>query len=164
MILIVDTTQSHAGWMLSKSKKCGQHEECEWLDTTKMKISPCIGCNYCWLKTPGKCSVKDDHEGILKKVIQADRLWLVADTQFGFISYKGKNIVDRLPPLVTMNLHIKNGEMRHVPRYDKLPDLGVIYCGNGDKEYLEQWTERAALNLAVHSLGAYSIDEIEVTA
>ena len=34
--------------------------------TAKMKIAPCIGCNACWLRTPGVCAVKDDYEQILK--------------------------------------------------------------------------------------------------
>ena len=60
---------------------------------------------------------------ILKKIIKADQMWVVADTHFGFISYKGKNILDRIMPIVTMNLHMKNGQMRHVMRYKKKTDV-----------------------------------------
>lgn len=161
MILIVDTTQSHEGKRLAEAAKGTEYE---WIDASKMNISPCIGCNHCWLKTPGICAVKDDHEQILQKAVAADRLWLAADTRFGFISYKCKNIVDRLIPLVMMNLYIKNGEMRHIPRYDRLPELGLIYCGDGDKEYLNRWVKRMALNLGVDSPGAYSADEIQEAA
>lgn len=161
MILIVDTTQAHLGNQIVKNIKSKTLPRYELLDATKTDISPCIGCNYCWLKTPGICTIKDDYATILKKLLQADQLWLVADTQFGFISYKGKNIADRLLPLLTMGLCIKKGEMRHIPRYDNLPDFGIIYSGNGDKAYLERWTKRMALNLGVNSLGAYSADEIQ---
>ena len=42
--------------------------------TEKMKIAPCIGCNACWLKTPGVCAVKDDYEQILKACLQQGTL------------------------------------------------------------------------------------------
>lgn len=161
MILIVDTTRSHAGRRLLEELEGERLAACEWLDATKLKILPCIGCNYCWLKTPGICAVKDDYAEILQKSVRAEQLWIVADTRFGFLSHEGKNVVDRLLPLLVMNLHFKGGEMRHIPRYERLPDLGVVYCGDGDKAYLERWTGRMALNLASGSLGAYSIDEIE---
>lgn len=95
--------------MLDKKLKCCGIEY-EIVHTADMDIKNCIGCNYCWLKTPGICTIKDDYEVILKKIIQADQMWIVADTQFGFISYKGKNLVDRMMPVVTMNLHMKNGQ------------------------------------------------------
>lgn len=101
---------------------------------------------------------------ILKKMIKADQIWIVADTHFGFISYKGKNIVDRIRPLLTMNLHIKNGQMRHVMRYEKTADFGVIYRGDGDKGYINRWAKRVALNCASRSLGAYSLEEMEMAA
>lgn len=59
------------------------------------------------------------------------------------------------------DLHMKNGQMRHVMRYKKKTDFGVIYHGDGDKEYLNRWAERVAINFASRSLGAYSIDETE---
>jgi multimeric flavodoxin WrbA len=36
--------------------------EVEVFYTKKMKIGPCQGDLACWLKTPGKCSQKDDME------------------------------------------------------------------------------------------------------
>ena len=95
--------------------------------------------------------------------LKADQVWLITDTKFGFVSYQTKNIVDRVMPLVTMNLHFLGKQMRHVPRYKKNPDWGVIYAGEGDKEYLSKWCERVAINFAAKSLGAYRIDEIEET-
>ena len=64
-------------------------------------------------------------------------------------------------PLVTMNLHFVGKQMRHVPRYKKNPNWGVIYTGEGDKDYLSKWCEKVAINFAAKSLGVYGIDEIE---
>ena len=49
----------------------------------------------------------------------------------------------------------KDGQMRHVMRYDHQPDIGIIYTGDGDQAYLEQWCKRTALNLESNSLGAF---------
>ena len=55
-------------------------KEVEIVDTSDMKIVHCMGCNQCWLNTPGICAYKDDYEIILKKLVQADNLWIVSDS------------------------------------------------------------------------------------
>ena len=65
----------------------------EVINTSGMKISHCMGCNHCWLKTPGICAIKDDYEGIIKKLVGAENLWLVSDTRFGFIDWRGIALV-----------------------------------------------------------------------
>lgn len=161
MIYFIDTTDNKLGTnVVNLIKENETDEKYEYIDTSKLNISHCIGCNYCWLKTPGECAVKDDYEPILKGISKSDQVWLITDTKFGFVSYKAKNIVDRVLPLATMNLHVEGKEMRHVMRYEKNPDWGVIYAGEGDKEYLAKWCERVAINFGSKSLGAYSADEI----
>ena len=59
-------------------------------------------------------------------------------------------------PLVTMYLKFKDGQMRHVMRYDRQPDIGIIYTGDGDQVYLERWCQRTALNIGSRSLGVFS--------
>ena len=161
MILLIDTTKEKLG-----KTSLGRLEDTvkfksnyEYIDASELDISHCLGCNFCWLKTPGECVVRDDYEPILKKISKADQVWLITDTKFGFVSYQTKNIVDRVMPLVTMNLHFVGKQMRHVPRYKKNPDWGVIYAGEGDKEYLSKWCERVAINFAGKSLGVYKINE-----
>ncbi len=56
----------------------------EIINTSDMKIAHCMGCNQCWLKTPGVCAIKDDYEVIVRKLVDAESLWLVSDTRFGF--------------------------------------------------------------------------------
>ena len=131
------------------------------LDMDDYHIGHCIGCTHCWMKSPGICAVKDDWEMLIKKIIGADRLIFIADAKLGFLSYKLKNIVDRLIPLATPYTVIHNGEMRHKIRYDKNPDIGLIYSGDGDKAFLSEWLERVTLNFFSKSLGVYYIEESE---
>ena len=158
MVLLVDTTANHIGKAIAEELLHGNKNvvEFELIDTTGMHISHCVGCNYCWLKTPGVCAIQDDYEPILRKISRADQVWLVSDTRFGFVSWQTKNIVDRIMPLVTMYLKFKDGQMRHVMRYGHQPDIGIIYTGDGDQAYLERWCQRTALNLGSRSLGVFS--------
>lgn len=161
MVLMIDTTESHVGEaVLNEIEKCNL-QEYELIDTTNMKISHCIGCNHCWLKTPGICAIKDDYEYILQKMIVADQIWLIADTKFGFVSYKAKNVIDRILPLATMYLKIKDGQMRHVIRYEHPADFGIIYQGEAENAYLCRWVARIALNFGSKSLGAYEEKQLK---
>lgn len=156
MILLLDTTKSHNGKTLLQELQKKNLHDYELIDTNDMNISHCIGCNHCWLRTPGICTIKDDYEQILVKMIAADQIWLIADTKFGFVSYQAKNVIDRIMPMVTMYLKFKNGQMRHIMRYEHTADFGVVYCGEAKQEYLAHWCERVALNFGSSSLGAYS--------
>ena len=133
----------------------------EIIEAASLNISHCIGCNYCWLKTPGVCTIKDDYEIIMKKVVHADQLWVISDTALGFLDHKGKNIFDRILPIATMYLRFKGDQMRHVPRYDQRTDIGIIYRGDAEKDYLKRWTERAALNFESRSLGVFESNEVK---
>jgi multimeric flavodoxin WrbA len=157
MVLMVDTTTKHTGKAIAEELlRSGETAAgFELIDTTGLHISHCAGCNYCWLKTPGVCVIQDDYEPILRKMSKADQVWLISDTHFGFVSWQTKNIVDRIMPLVTMYLKFRDGQMRHVMRYDHQPDIGIIYTGDGDQAYLERWCGRTALNFGSSSLGVF---------
>ena len=137
--------------------------EVEIVNTAEMEIAHCAGCNICWLKTPGVCAIKDDYEIILKKLVVADGFWVVADTKFGFIDYRGKRVLDRLVPMLNMYIEIRDGWERHQLRYHPL-NFGVIYKGNGNKELLEEWSMRVARNMAGKSLGVIAMDAPETSA
>ena len=162
MILLIDTTlQKRGNEVLREIRKADSNEHYELIDAAEMNISHCIGCNYCWLKTPGICTIKDDCEKILVKMIKAEQIWIISDTKYGFVSYKAKNIIDRMMPLVTMYLTFKDKQMRHIMRYDHMANIGFIYYGEADNEYLNRWSERTALNFGSNSLGVYSESQIK---
>jgi multimeric flavodoxin WrbA len=161
MVLIVNTTKDTSITKELQALTVNKGIETEIVEAGDLKISHCIGCNYCWLKTPGVCSIKDDYEEILKKIIKADDLWVISDTALGFIDHKGKNIFDRILPIATMYLKFKGDQMRHVPRYDHSPDIGLIVTGEADMDYLDKWVLRCALNFESTALGAFGKDELE---
>ena len=113
-------------------------KEVEIMDTSLMKIAHCVGCNQCWLRTPGVCAFKDDYEEILKKLVKTDSLWIVTDTRFGFLDYRGKRLMDRVMPMLNMYIGFRDGWMRHELRYHPL-NIGLLYKGAGDQALLEDY-------------------------
>lgn len=129
--------------------------------TYGMKISHCIGCNDCWIKTPGLCCIKDDYEQVLLSILQAERVIFLTDTKLGFVCSQMKHMIDRILPLATMHLYFKNGQMRHYSRYGRMLDMGLLYRGEAQRDFLNQWLERVQINLHGKSLGAYPVEERE---
>ena len=138
-----------------------QDKEVEIIDTSDMKIAHCMGCNQCWLKTPGICAIKDDYEVILQKLVEADNLWIVSDTQFGFLDYKGKRLMDRLMPMLNMTVGFRDGWMRHELRYHPF-NIGLLYKGTADQTLMEDWCKRTAANIGGRSLGAIALKSSSV--
>lgn len=164
MVLIVNTTDNTALTARLNKELIRKNTDHEIVEAANMKISPCVGCNSCWLKTPGVCAIKDDYETIIKKIISADQLWVITNTAFGFMDHKGKNVFDRIVPTLTMYLKFQGDQMRHVPRYDKTTDVGIIYQGEADDEYFAKWNERCAMNLWGKPLGVFRAENIKEAA
>ncbi len=44
---------------------------------------------------------------------------------------------------------------------DRTTDIGIVYLGESDREYLDRWNKRAALNCGGKSLGVFGSDEVK---
>ncbi|ODS42379.1 MAG: iron-sulfur protein [Candidatus Altiarchaeales archaeon IMC4] len=103
------------------------------------EIKPCKGCFGCWVKTPGKCVIKDDMEGSLSKFMSSDIVVfatpLYADNVTGIM----KNFIDRRIPILDPHLEKdEKGECRHPSRYEKSPKIVVISnCGFPEQNHFE---------------------------
>ena len=141
------------------SSLSSQGKNVELVSTESLNLSSCRGCSACWLKTPGICAIKDDWETLFRKFVKSDTVILVTEAKLGFVSYKLKNIIDRLIPLALPYLEIYKGEMRHTRRYKKRWNVALVYSGEGDRDFLTEWMERVTLNFFSKSLGVYNIEE-----
>lgn len=133
--------------------------DCKVIHAYEMDIRPCVGCNFCWLKTPGICSIKDGYEEILKGYLAYDATVFLAGTAMNFVDHRMKNVIDRVLPLATMYIKIAGGQCRHELRYDKKSRFGLLYAGTADRDYLNEWMERVMLNFGGDSLGAFPIGQ-----
>lgn len=136
-------------------------EEIHVIHIYERNIHPCIGCNACWLVTPGICSIRDGYDELLKAYLQYDAAIFLSGTALNFVDYRMKNVIDRTLPLVTMYVHIVDGQCRHVPRYDKKLRFGLLYSGFADNDYLNYWMDRVMLNFGGESLGAYPMSDVK---
>ncbi|MDO5293943.1 MAG: CPBP family glutamic-type intramembrane protease [bacterium] len=133
----------------------------EVVNTNTYQIHSCIGCNSCWIKTPGKCAIKDDYEALFKKIVLADKIVFLAEERLGMVSYQMKNIIDRMIAVDVPYTCIKNGQTRHCSRYKKCWKLMLVMPQSSNRAHINDWMERVAINFHSKSLGTYQITERE---
>lgn len=105
----------------------------EVVDCLSAEVIPCTGCASCGMRTPGSCSVKDDMQGIFRKVVASDVLVLATPVRFGSYCAELKKVVDRFQPLMVPIYVLRDGEMHFQSRY-RLPALvgvGLVRDGAG---------------------------------
>lgn len=103
------------------------------------KIKPCIGCFGCWVKTPGRCVIKDGYERTGSLYAQAEEVVIISRFTFGGFSSFVKNVIDKSINWSQPYFEIRNNEMHHIKRYNHSFDLTVHFYGDGiTKEYEEQ--------------------------
>ena len=158
-LLMVNTLPQDAPAALAAVRELEQTvPEVRVIHAYERNCRPCVGCNACWLKTPGVCSIRDGYEELLQAYLEYDAVVFLAGTALNFVDHRMKNVIDRLLPLATMYTHFVNGQCRHVPRYDKRFRFGLLYRGVADQDYLNEWMDRVTLNFSGVSLGAFPID------
>lgn len=137
---------SKEGW----EKLADQYADYEVISNTG-KISPCVGCFGCWIKTPGKCVIKDEYSDLGKRISQAEELVLISKYTYGGFSSFVKNVLDRGISYMLPFFEIRNGEMHHKPRYKnhKLA-IKVLFYGehltDEDKKIASTYVQAVALN------------------
>lgn len=89
-MLIVNTLPQEEAVAAIAALKEKAPQDCEIINTEKMDIRPCIGCNFCWLKTPGICSVKDDYETVIKAYLRHETVVFIGNTAFCASAFCGK--------------------------------------------------------------------------
>ena len=89
----------------------------------------CIGCFACWLKTPGKCVIKDEYQEMGIKISKVEELLIISKATFGSYSSAVKNVLDRSIAYVLPYFTIRNGEMHHGERYHKNLKVSAAFYG-----------------------------------
>ena len=122
------------------------------LDLRSMKISYCVGCWGCWVKTPGQCSSNDQSLDVCRAVINSDFTLWTSPVIMGFPSALLKKVTDKLIPIVHPYVVVDQGEAHHLARYDHYPKFGLLLEKSGDTdeediEIINTIFSRTALNM-----------------
>lgn len=81
--------------------------------TRKLNIKPCQGEFDCWRKTPGKCFQKDDMEMLLPELAGADIQVFATPVYVDGMAGPLKNLFDRMIPLASPSIELRDGHCRH---------------------------------------------------
>jgi hypothetical protein len=98
----------------------------------EIDIAPCLGCFFCWVRTPGECIQKRGGEAVTRAVINSDLVVFFTPVRYGGYGSVLKIAVDHLIPNISPNFARINGETHHQKRYPRYPDLfmvGVLPAG-----------------------------------
>lgn len=144
----------------------GRGYDVETVDCRALDVIPCTGCASCGMRTPGACSVKDDMQGIFRKIVASDVLVLATPVRFGSYCAELKKVVDRFQPLMMPIYVLRDGEMHFQGRYDlpALVGVGLVRAGDvpdggaagGEADAFRFLIGRLALNIDTrHAAAAF---------
>jgi multimeric flavodoxin WrbA len=113
-------------------------------------ITACTGCWSCWLKTPGRCVMKDQMSEIYPEYVNSDTVILLMSTAQGFINHQAKAFLDRTIPHYHPYIELVGGECHHVARYERYPDMVFHIDTEGLSKQEEQVIEDYLYRTAYH--------------
>ncbi len=132
--------------------------EVENIFLVKRKIQPCRGCLSCWIKTPGKCVIKDDMAELIQKFGESDIVVFATPVYVDNVTGIMKNFMDRL--VAGADPHFEKdegGECVYKSRSDKPAKVVVISnCGFPEQSHfqvLELLFKRIARNMRSEVIG-----------
>lgn len=90
-------------------------------------IRRCMGKFECWLRTPGRCTIRDDMDDLLPRFMASDIVVFACPVYFDNVPSIMKNFIERLSPVLLPQFEEDEaGEYRHAKRYEKYPKFVVI--------------------------------------
>ena len=92
-------------------------------------IKPCTGCFGCWLKTPGRCVLKDGFDCIAPWFCEASEVTIISRCTFGGFSWFVKSCLDRCSGCALPLFEVDHGEMLHRARFVGAKDMRFRFWG-----------------------------------
>ena len=106
--------------------------EIDYFRLRDMNINYCRGCWDCWVKTPGKCGIKDEQEMILSRMPNVDMILYISPVILGYESSILKTCKDRSIGTAHPYITLHKGEQHHIQRYEAMPDISVMLITDDD--------------------------------
>lgn len=129
-------------------------EETKIIDLSSRKIAGCMGCFGCWVKTPGKCVIRDDAVEVYPLIARSDRVLYVSRVRYGSYDTVMKTMLERAIPIQKAYIRLHRGETHHVQRDVAMKKAVIIGYGDLDedeKQVFRKLVERNASNMNFES-------------
>lgn len=136
----------------------------DFLFSASPAVKSCIGCFGCWIKTPGKCVLKDRCSVIPSYISKSSEIIIVTPLLYGGYSSNIKAVLDRSIGYVLPYFQIVSGEMHHKMRYQNPFKLSVYFygeCDNEEKDIAQRLVKANAVNLGAGSYDVYFYDSVD---
>lgn len=120
------------------------------IDLSSLKIRNCVGCFGCWVKTPGKCVIRDDATKVYPIIAKSEEVVYVSRVKYGSYDSVMKTMLERAIPVQQAFIRLHNGETHHVQRNVVEKKATIIAYGNIDdeeKDVFRQLVTRNAHNM-----------------
>ncbi len=126
------------------------------------KIKNCMGCFECWIKTPGKCKIRDGYENLGSLYSKAKHITVISKCFYGSYSPFVKNVLDRTIPYLLPFFKYKNREMHHITRSKTKFDLNVYFYGKNltqnEKISAKEIVKANSINLGVKNFNVHFLE------
>lgn len=142
-----------------------QKKENKYLDVTTLQIKHCLGCFSCWVKTPGKCIIRDDAVQVYPLIAQSERLIYVSHIYYGSYDTTMKRMLERSIPIQQAFIRSHNKETHHVQRNVVEKQATIIAYGAADEEekaLFQRYVERNAQNMMFASWRIHFVEKEDV--
>ena len=101
--------------------------ETENVILAEKRILPCKGKFECWMKTPGKCTIRDDMDELFPRFLASDIVVFAFPVYLENVPAIMKTFLERLIPALLPHFEeAEKGEYRHAKRFEKYPKIVVI--------------------------------------
>ena len=137
----------------------------EYIDLSQKKVTPCVGCFGCWVKTPGRCVIRDDAPQIYPLIARSHRVLYVSRVVFGSWAPRMKAMLERSLPIQQAFLRPHMGETHHVQRLVAEKDAVILAYGpesQEEKDLFCHLVERNQKNMNFKSYKVIFCQEEEV--
>lgn len=125
------------------------------IDLSSQKISHCVGCFGCWVKTPGKCVIRDNATKIYPLIAKSEEVLYVSRVKYGSYDTPMKTMLERTIPVQQAFLRIHHGETHHVQRAvtpKKATLIGYGELSADEKEVFKQLVQRNSHNMSFEAV------------
>ena len=105
-----------------------------YINVLEQTISRCIGCFNCWVKTPGKCVIRDDAPKIYSAIAKSKEVIYISKVKYGGYDAPMKTLLERILPTQQAFIRLHHNEVHHYQRDVSLKRATIIAYDAVSKE------------------------------